>query len=227
MFTLVRDITERKLMEEQGRDLAVLEERNRMAREIHDTLAQGFTGIILQLEAADQVSDGSTAELGDHLDRAKSLARESLQEARRSMWGLLPHALERHSLDAALQEEVDLFSAGGPVAASFSVSGVRRDLPPDVQTAIFRICQESLTNVRRHAGATEVKVDMSFSPESVRLKVKDNGVGFDVDGVKARGEGRGFGLTGMEQRATLLGGTLSVTGQNGKGAVVEVIIPIT
>ena len=107
---LVRDITERKRAQEalfqQTRDLTVLEERNRMAREIHDTLAQGFTGIVLQLEAAEQALNESPAEVQDHLARAKNLGRESLQEARRSVWGLVPKALDQRSLEDALEDEV-------------------------------------------------------------------------------------------------------------------------
>ena len=114
---MVRDITERKRAEEtfyqQTRELAVLEERNRMAREIHDTLAQGFTGIVIQMEAAEQALDGSPSAVPDHLDRAKKLARESLQEARRTVWDLVPRVLEGRPLEAALQEEADRFPAGG------------------------------------------------------------------------------------------------------------------
>ena len=231
MFALVRDATERKSAEntlvQQMRELAVLEERNRMAREIHDTLAQGFTGIVLQLEAAEQASEGSLAEVPDHLSRAKNLARESLQEARRSVWDLLPQALEERSLDAALEEEVRRFTAVGQEKASFRVSGDRRELPANIQAALLRICQESLTNIRRHARATQVNVDLKFYSEAVCLGVQDNGAGFDLEGVKATGRqsGSGFGLTGMEQRAHLLRGILTVDSQKGRGTLVDVRIP--
>ena len=226
---IVHDITERKQAEEalfqQTRELAVLEERNRMAREIHDTLAQGFTGIVLQLEAAEQALDERPTEVPDHLSLAKNLARESLQEARRSVWALLPRALEERPVDVALQEEVHRFAATGQEKATFRLSGQRRELPSNVQVALLRVCQESLTNVRRHAGATEVTVVLTFSPESVCLGVQDNGTGFDFEA--ARGEGRqsGFALTGMEERARLLRGALNVSSQQGKGTLVEVRIP--
>jgi len=212
---------------QQTRELAVLEERNRMAREIHDTLAQGFTGIVLQLEAAEQALDGTPAEVPDHLSRAKNLARESLQEARRSVWGLLPRALEQHSLEAALQEEVSRINAAGREKTSFSLSGERVELPSNVQAALLRICQESFTNVRRHARATQVTVDLTFYPEAVCLKVQDDGIGFDFEGVKAAGTQSSFGLAGMKERARLLGGTLAVSSQKGKGTLVEVSIPTT
>ena len=221
----VRDITERKQAEETQRELAVLEEQNRMAREIHDTLAQGFTGIVLQLEAAEQASEGSPGQVSGHLTQAKGLARESLQEARRSVWNLLPQALEERPLDAALQEEVRRFATEGVEQASFSSSGAKRGLVSDIQTALLRICQESLTNIKRHAHATEVRVELSFFPEEVCLAVHDNGTGFDYQTTRSGDGQSGFGLTGMEQRTRLLGGTLTITSQKGKGTHVEARIP--
>ena len=220
------DITERKQAEQTMRELAVVEERNRIAREIHDTLAQGLTGIVLQLEAAEQAMDGGHAEVEGHLDLAKTLARESLQEARRSVWDLLPKSLEERSLDAAIQQAVDSWADRGQETASFILSGVQRELPPEVQTALLRICQESLTNIRRHARATEVKVELRSYPDEAYLGVQDNGQGFSLEEVKAKGEHGGCGLAGMEQRARILGGTLSVQSQRGKGTLIEVRIPL-
>ena len=222
---IIRDVTERKQAEETLLDLAVMEERNRMAREIHDTLAQGFTGIVLQLEAAEQASEGSPSEVPDHLSRAKNLARESLQEARRSVWNLLPRALDQRSLEAALDEELRRFSAAGRETASFNVSGDTRDLPSNVQAALLRICQESLTNIRCHAEATQVTVDLSFYSDAVSLGVQDNGKGFDSTEVRALGRESGFGLTGMEQRVRLLNGTFDVASEKGNGTLVRVKIP--
>ena len=210
---------------EQTRESAVLGERNRMAREIHDTLAQGFTGIVLQLEAGEQALGENPAEVADHLDRAKILARESLQEARRSVWNLLPHALEGHSLEEALQEEVNRYAGEGEGKASFVLLGKPTSLSSEVQTALLRICQESLTNVRKHAEATEVSVTLVFGPDSVGLDVKDNGKGFDTSMPHGATMQGGFGLTGMEQRAKSLGGNLAVESQVGKGTLVEVRMP--
>ena len=216
--------------EEQLRELAVLEERNRMAREIHDTLAQGFTGIVIQIQAAEQVMEQvmkeSLDQVSEHLAKAKGLARESLQEARRSVWDLLPKALEGRSLETALEDEVNRYPTSDEVV-SFTLKGKERRLPENLQTALLRICQESLTNVRRYASASEVEVTLSFSAEAVALRIRDNGVGFDYQRVKSEGEGRagGFGLPGMAQRGKLLGGTFSVTSTRGKGTLVEVIVP--
>jgi len=229
VFGIARDITERKRAEEalfeQTRETAVLEERNRMAREIHDTLAQGFTGIVLQLEAGEQALDESPGEVTGHLERAKSLARESLQEARRSVWNLLPHALEGLSLEEALQEEVNRYAGETQGKASFSLLGRPTALSSEVQTALLRVCQESLTNARKHAEATEVSVTLVFGPDSVGLDVKDNGKGFDAGMPHGATMQGGFGLPGMEQRANSLGGNLAVRSEKGKGTLVEVRMP--
>ena len=225
MMAVIADLTDRKEAEATLRDLAVLEERNRMAREIHDTMAQGFTGIVLQLEAAEQALDETPGEVPVHLGRAKDLARKCLQEARRSVWNLLPRALEERPLDAAIEDAVRQFGSDGPENATFGLSGQKRDLPPDAQTALLRICQESLTNVRRHAGATHVTVKLRFNGDDVSLEVVDNGIGFDSDAERDSSGGGGFGLTGMEQRAALLGGTFNVESRLGEGTLVKVSIP--
>ena len=225
MMAVITDLTERKEAEQTLRELAVLEERNRMARDLHDTMAQGFTGIVLQLEAAEQAFDNRAADAIDHLSRAKDLARECLQEARRSVWNLLPKALEQLSLDEALSEEVDAFNAPGNGKAAFSVSGEKSELPPDIQAALLRICQESLTNVRKHSGATEVNVELEFQPDDVSLSVEDNGKGYESNGDGSRPGHGGFGLIGMEQRVLLLRGSFQVDTAIGKGTRVTVKIP--
>ena len=225
---VIRDITESKKAEaaalEQMREVAVLGERNRMAREIHDTMAQGFTGIVLQMEAAEQSLDGNSQDLADHLDRARSLAREGLQEARRSVWGLLPQALEQNTLDGALQNEIQRFEAGGAEKVAFSLTGISRELPTDAQTVLLRICQESLANVRRHAKAGEVTVDLDYQEREVSLKIVDNGVGFDSIAQKGK-RGLSFGLIGMQQRAQQLNGQLRVSSTEGQGTTVELTVP--
>ena len=142
------------------------------------------------------------------------------------MWGLVPKALEKNDLETALEDEVSRISADGKVKASLRLSGKRRELPADVQAAILRICQESLTNVKRHAGATEVSVNLTFSRKDTCLEVQDNGVGLDFDEEADSGQG-GFGLVGMEQRARSLGGTFKVRRAEGGGTLVEARVPIT
>ncbi len=207
--------------------IAVMEERNRMAREIHDTLAQGFTGIILQLEAAEQSLETNTGQVQQHLNKARSLARGSLNEARRSVWNLRSAALEQLSLTEALRQEVFVFGQNNSINARFDVSERVRELPPEVDTAVLRICQEALTNIKKHASATEVKVDLTFEDSEVTLNIRDNGIGLQSDkpgdGEKAH---RGFGLISMRERARNVGGTLELQSEPGKGTQIKVTIPV-
>ncbi len=207
--------------------MAVMEERNRMAREIHDTLAQGFTGIILQLEAAEQALGDGNSEVLQHLNKASSLARGSLNEARRSVWDLRPQALERLSLVEALRQEVARFAQSSNIKARFDVSDTTRELPLDIETALLRICQESLANIRKHAQANEVKVELIFDQSNVLLTIRDNGVGFNTDNKKDEGqvEHRRFGLISMQERARNLGGTFEVQSEGGEGTIIRVVIP--
>ena len=223
---------------EQSQDLAVLEERNRFAREIHDTLAQGLTAIVLQMEAMeDALADDPEAALA-HLNRARDLARECLQDARRSVWNLLPEHMVANSLDEALDRELARFLASGPEAARLVVSGRPRALSRDAQTALLRIGQEALTNVRKHAGASSVEVEVAYLPGEVRLRVRDDGRGFapgaavgvgaDAGGRREdprREDGGGFGLGGMRQRARQLFGSVEVGPGEGGGTLVEAVIP--
>ena len=221
-----RDITDRKRAEEtllqQMRELAIVEERNRLAREIHDTLAQGLTGIIWQLNAAERAvaTGGEQALL--YLERVRNLARESLQEARRSVWDLRSGPLEGRTLAHALKEETERVADGREIQTSFAVSGEDRVLPSGVEAALLRICQEALTNTLKYASATEVVVTLAFGDSQVQLAVKDNGVGFDPETLKTRREDSGgFGLINMRERIRLLGGELAVQSEPGQGTLVE------
>ena len=212
---------------DETRDMAVLEERNRMAREIHDTLAQGFTGIFIQLEAGeDSLEDDDLDGLRERVGVAKRIARECLAEARRSVWNLLPEALERNPLDAIIAREVETFGSTMDCEVEFTLLGARRELPAATQAAMMRICQESLTNIRKYAGATYVGVTLDYGLDEVILAVTDNGVGFDPENIRI-GEGQGgFGLTGMRQRARLLRGDVDIVSAPGKGSAVKARIPI-
>ncbi|MEZ4502260.1 MAG: histidine kinase [Dehalococcoidia bacterium] len=209
---------------EQTRDIAVLEERNRFAREIHDTIAQGLTAVVLQLEAL-EASMASRPELAlEHLTRARDLTRSALQEARRSVWNLLPERLAGNSLDEALDREVTQFSAAGPEEASLVIQGHPRPLRRDVQTAVLRIAQEAMTNARKHAGSSRVEVQLGYLPGSLQLKVTDDGQG--IEDAPAPSNGGGFGIGSMQTRAQQLFGTVKVRrGENGAGTIVEAIIP--
>jgi signal transduction histidine kinase len=209
---------------QRSRQVAILEERNRLAREIHDALAQGLTGIIVQLEAMERLAQRRPEQALASLQRAKDLARRSLQEARRSVWGLRPRSLEDMTLSEALQARVEALQEEAQVEASLGVSGTRRVLSPDVELNLFRIAQEALVNIQRHARATTVHVQFDFGSAHVRLVVEDDGVGLPTTGAGSD-DGRGLGLTGMRERAALLSGQMTVTSEAGQGTRIEVIVP--
>ncbi len=162
----------------QARQAGVVEERQRMAREIHDTLAQGLTGIITQLQAAEQAAD-DPAGWRRHFDAATGLARESLSEARRSVEALRPEPLETGRLSEALADVAARWSARHGIAAQVTTTGTARPMPPQAEFALLRTAQEALTNVARHAAATRVGVTLSYMEHEVALDVRDDGCGFD------------------------------------------------
>lgn len=208
----------------QARDAATVEERARLARDIHDTLAQGLASVVIQLGAAQRALVAAPDEAAPHVELAGRMARESLAEARRSVWNLRAAALERGDLGDALRG-----LAGHPMHAgtetSFAQVGVPWPLPPDVESALLRVCQEALANVAKHARAEQVGVTLEYQPDGVRLIVQDDGVGFDAGALRARSgnAATGFGLLGMRERLAALGGTLALT--NAGGARVVATVP--
>jgi PAS domain S-box-containing protein len=217
--TLAVQLTRLAQHEQQS---AVLRERNRMAREIHDTLAQGFTGILLQLEAAEYVLTTRPEEARTCLVRAQNQARESLAEARRSVWALRPRALELDELPDALNGLARQMTVGTSTRAECRVHGPARDLPDDVESELLRIGLEALTNALKYAGASTVHIDLHFEPETIRLSVRDDGRGFDPTDQSARA---GFGLISMRERAERLGGRLTISSRPGAGTEVIVAAP--
>jgi signal transduction histidine kinase len=206
----------------QSRQSAVTAERNRMARDIHDTLAQGFTGVIIQLEAAGEAMSQSRTEIvSDHLNQAGDLARESLREARRSVQALRPQALDEKQLSEALKDLVKKMTSGTTVKAEFTSQGEQQKIPPEWETELLRIGQEVLTNVLRHARASQFNVMLVFDSREIRLNLGDDGCGFDP---KRRHEG--FGLQGMRERAEGMGGQFSIESANGKGTMISIILPL-
>ncbi|MBX7265035.1 sensor histidine kinase [Micromonospora sp. Llam7] len=209
----------------QAREAGVLDERQRMAREIHDTLAQGLTGIITQLEAAEQTRDRS-ADWRRHVDNALALARESLTEARRSVRAVRPEPLETARLSDALTELGGRWSALHGVPASVSTTGSPRPLHPEVEVTLLRAAQEALANVARHAAASRVGVTLSYMSDVVTLDVRDDGAGFDAtNGSAAPKPDGGYGLTAMRQRITRVGGQLAVESEPGGGTAISASVP--
>jgi signal transduction histidine kinase len=207
----------------QAREAGVLDERQRMAREIHDTLAQGLTGIITQLQAAGQAR--AAADRERRMEAAIRLARDSLSEARRSVSALRPEPLEAARLGEALAEVAGQWSALQGVAARVTTTGDQRSLPPEVEVALLRTAQEALANVAKHAGATRVGLTLSFMDSEVALDVRDDGTGFDPAQPSASGDGTGFGLTGMRERIEGLSGTLEIESEPGAGTAISAFVP--
>jgi PAS domain S-box-containing protein len=206
---------------EQGRRAAVFEERNRMARDIHDTLAQGFTGVIVQLEAAeDAISSGSRKDADSHLRRASELARRSLSEARRSVHALRPQALQEHNFWDVLKGVIKNTTAGTALHTKFQTQGRVPELPPPWQENLLRIGQEALTNALKYAHARNFETRLSYEAKELRLELRDDGDGFQV---KDRHDG--VGLTGMRERVEQMGGELSIKSRHGKGTNILVVLP--
>ena len=202
--------------------LGAVEERNRLAREIHDTLAQGLTATTLQLESADALLDAGSEKVHESLRRALSLTRSNLEEARRSVLDLRAAPLEGRPLSEALKALVKRWEAEMGIAARYRAVNGSRPLPPRVEAALYRICQEALTNTLRHAGADRVSVQLVATPEWVELVVEDNGRGFDASDVPPDRHG----LIGMRERTEMLGGTLEVQSGAGGGTRIEAGVPL-
>jgi signal transduction histidine kinase len=208
----------------QAREAGVLDERQRMAGEIHDVLAQGLTGIVTQLEAADAAA-GRPADWRRHLDTAKRLARESLTEARRSVQALRPQTLAEAALPEAIGEVVDGWSALNGVNAELITTGTPKPLLPEIETTLLRTAQEALANVARHAAAARVALTLSYMEDMVTLDVRDDGAGFDPAAPRDPGLDGGFGLSAMRERVGRIAGTLEVESEPGGGTAISACVP--
>ena len=210
----------------QAREAGVLDERQRMAREIHDTLAQGLAGVITQLQAAEQARDEPEV-WQRHLRNASALARDSLTEARRTVHAVEPAALESARLPEAIGEVVKRWVSVHEVDAVLTTTGDARPMHPDVEVTLLRTAQEALTNVAKHARATRVGLTLSYMEDLVTLDVRDDGVGFaPSNGKRVNGSTTGgFGLTGMRQRVQRLAGRLEIESEPGGGTAVSASVP--
>src|SRR5438270_4289350 len=207
---------------EQSRQAAVLEERNRIARDIHDTLAQGFMGVIIELEAAgDSISCGRQKEADKHLNRAAELARQSLSEARRSVHALRPEALERDNLWEALKGIIKNTTAGTALHTTFQLRGKLPELPPIWQENLLRIGQEALTNALKYAHAKSFRTRLSCNAKGVWLELRDDGTGFEL-----KDQHDGWGLIGMHERVQQMNGQLEITSVPGQGTNIVVALPV-
>ena len=215
---------------EQARRSGELGERERLAHEIHDTLTQGFASITMNLEVAEGSLERDPASARRHMGEARRTARENLVEARRIVRALQPEALEEAPLPEALARLAEKWSEGSGATAGVTVTGAPRPLSPEAEVTLLRAAQEALTNIRKHARASRAVLTLSYMEDRVALDVRDDGVGFDPDGIPAvlnKGGAGGFGLKAMRERAERSGGTLLVESELGRGTTLAVELPVT
>jgi PAS domain S-box-containing protein len=216
-YALNADIGDRRRAEQAS----ILEERNRMAREIHDILAQAFTGILVHMGAASRLIATNPGAVQTHIDTVRDLARSGLTEARRSVAALRPQLLEDGNLWTALERFVATMPSSPKTRLIYKIIGAPYGLPPETENHLLRIGQEAFTNAIKYAYASEIRVELVYEPTLCFLRVKDNGQGFEVNTTTLS---QGFGLLGITERAEHIGAQLSIESQLGQGT--EVLITV-
>jgi two-component system, NarL family, sensor kinase len=211
---------ERARLFERSTQVGAVEERNRLAREIHDTLAQGLTAVSLQLESADALLEAGAdpSRIRQMVQQALALTRANLEEARRSVLDLRAAPLAGRSLVEALV----LLAEEATLPVDLLVSGRNQPLPPRIETGLYRIAQEAINNACRHAQASQITLTLVATPQTVTLTVGDNGRGFDFDAVSTSR----FGLVGLNERVKLLNGRFQIESSSGHGSKIEAQIPL-
>lgn len=238
MRSVMQESTERKGLIEQlqatqdslaaaERQAGILQERQRLAQEIHDTLAQGFTSIVMQLEAAEEALPEETNPVRGHINLARDTARASLTEARRLVQALRPAPLVQATLVDALKRVADRWKQESSIQTDFTVTGEPQALHPDLEVTLLRALQESLANVRNHARAQQVNVTLSYMDNQVALDIQDDGCGFDPENPQSSPErvGVGYGLQAMRERVARLSGAVIIESAPGFGTTVAIQIP--
>lgn len=215
---------ERARLFTRSTQIGAMEERSRLAREIHDTLAQSLAAITLQMETADALFEAQAEreQIWSTVKKALELSRSGLQEARRSVLDLRAAPLEGRSLVEALQVLLDDFQMRTGVTVQIRMVGARQPLPVRLEVGLFRIVQEALANIEKHAGANRVDLDLIATPESLEFVIEDDGHGFRLDAIP---EGR-YGLVGINERVHLLGGQLDLQSTPEVGTHLKVTIPL-
>lgn len=237
---IIQSVSRRKLIEQlqatqaelaaAGRREGMLQERERLAHDIHDTLAQGLISIIMHLEVADQSLPTDPAVSADwptlrhHLQQARQAARDNLEQARQVVQDLRPDLLTGHTLPEAIQRVVSHWTAQTHIPATATITGPEIPLHPEISVTLLRAVQEALANVQKHAQATDVQVTLSYMEDVVHLDVQDNGLG--LNGRSPFPFPGGFGLTAMRQRVIQLGGTVEIESEPGTGTTITVSIPV-
>jgi signal transduction histidine kinase len=215
--------TRRRAMAE-GEFAAILAERNRVAREIHDTLAQGLAATSVHLRLARKLAPNNPDSLNHHLDVAQQLVGDSLEEARNSIWNMRSHVLENGDLAGALRGILQQLAGGADLDAQVEIRGRARRFSPVTENNILRIGQEAITNATRHAQARQIRVSLDFGERQFELRVTDDGRGFDPQQpLPDRG---GFGLVGLRERAAELKGDLQIRSAPGQGTDLKLCVPL-
>jgi signal transduction histidine kinase len=217
------EMTARKTAEVQFK--AVLAERTRLARDLHDTLEQTLTGIALQLDTVAKLFSRTPEQAHHHLQLARNWLRQSQVGLRRSIWDLRSRELEQFDLPSALEQSAQQLVEGTEITLDFATTGDRRALPEVVEENVLRIGQEAFTNIAKHARATRVAILLEFGQHALRLRIADNGVGFESAVAPSPGESH-FGLLGMTERAKRLAGHIVVDSTPGHGTTITVEIPL-
>lgn len=226
VYTLQRARARREAERLRARFEATLIERTRLARELHDTLLQGFTGITLQIQAVHRSVAGVSPEAATVLARVLALADTTLRDARQMVWDMRAPELDDHDLAEALEGAARGALVGSAIDLHFTVSGDRRRLMLGVETAVLRIGREAVVNAVKHGDPHTVDVALTYEPRRVQLFVRDDGRGFDPAEVNWAGDGGHWGLRGMRERASRAGGQLEIVGTPGRGTIISLHLPV-
>ena len=217
-------VLKRRLYVAEREFKAVLGERSRIAREIHDTLAQGYVGVSVQLEVlAELLRQHKTEDAGTQLDQTRNYVRHGLADARQSIWALRTPDASETTLPVKLRRMAEAAESGG-LTSRFSLFGAYRPLPADTESELVRVAQEAIHNVKKHACASELRVQLEYGPEMVALEVSDNGRGGALEQAGEASAGH-FGLTGMKERAAAIGGMLELSSARGEGTTIRLSVP--
>jgi signal transduction histidine kinase len=220
---IIRDITERKSIETQIQESATLEERDRIARELHDSVTQSLYSINLQSDATIMaLTSGRVEDAEKRLQTLKEIAQESMTEMRLLIYEMHPSILEEAGLVAALRQRLETVESRSGIEVDLQVEGEQR-LPIAVEEELFRISLEGLNNVLKHAKAKQVLVRLSFKHDRCRLTIKDDGVGLDHERTERYG---GYGLVNIKDRLEKIGGELSIITEPGKGTILDIEVAI-
>lgn len=214
------EMTARKAAELQFK--GVLAERTRLARDLHDTLEQTLSGIALRLKAAAKVAQDNPVASGEHLQTARNWLHQSQVDLRRSIWDLRSRELEQFDLARALRYSAEQLIEGSDITLKFETRGGAHRLSEIVEENLLRLAQEALTNIAKHARATQVAIELEFAPDATRLRIADNGVGFDEAAAPRDGH---FGLIGMRERGKRIGAKLAIHSAVGRGTTIAVAVP--